>query len=76
MVQEIPIAELFTDEDNDEIVYQFINENTEQRNRIAIVTDLKTGYGKVMHQLKFKKHQYCIFHFKLAISKLIRDYLR
>ena len=76
LVQEIPIAELFTDEDNDEIVYQFINENTEQRNRIAIVTDLKTGYGKVMHQLKFKKHQYCIFHFKLAISKLIRDYLR
>ena len=29
-----------------------------------------------MRDLNFKRHQYCIFHFKLGINKLIRDYLR
>ena len=76
LVQEIPIAELYTEEDNNEIVYEFINKNTRQIDRIGIVTDLKHGYDKVMRDLKFKRHQYCIFHFKLGINKLVRDYLR
>lgn len=29
-----------------------------------------------MRDLKFKRHQFCIFHFKLGISKIIREYLR
>ena len=29
-----------------------------------------------MRDLKFKRHQYCIFHFKLSINKLIREHLR
>ena len=76
LVQEIPIAEIYTDEDNNNIVYEFFDKNTEQRDRIGIVTDLKSGYDKVMRKLKFKRHQYCIFHFKLSISKLIREHLR
>ena len=76
LVQEIPIAELYSDEDNNEIVQDFIAKNTKQRDRIGIVTDLKHGYDKIMRNLKFKKHQYCIFHFKLSISKLIREHLR
>lgn len=76
LVQEIPIAELYTDEDNNKIVYDFIDKNTKQRDRIGIVTDLKHGYDKIMRNLKFKRHQYCIFHFKLSINKLIREHLR
>ena len=29
-----------------------------------------------MRDLEFNRHQYCIFHFKLSISKLIREHLR
>lgn len=76
LVQEIPIAEIYTDEDNNNIVYEFIDNNTERRDRIGIVTDLKHGYDKIMRKLKFKRHQYCIFHFKLSINKLIREHLR
>ena len=64
------------DEDNNNIVYEFIDNNTERRDRIGIVTDLKHGYDKIMRKLKFKRHQYCIFHFKLSINKLIREHLR
>lgn len=76
LVQEIPIAELYADEDNNTIVFNFINKNTRERDRIGIVTDLKHGYDKTMCDLKFKRHQYCIFHFKLSISKLICEHLR
>lgn len=64
------------DEDNNTIVYEFIDKNTKQIDRIGIVTDLKHGYDKTMRDLKFKRHQFCIFHFKLGISKIIREYLR
>jgi len=76
LVQEIPIAELYTDEDTNKIVYEFINKNIEQKDRIGITTDLKIGYDKVMTKLKFERHQYCIFHFKISISKLIREHLQ
>ena len=76
LVQQMPIAELYTNEDNNEIVEDFIAKNTEQIDRIGIVTDLKHGYDKIMHNLKFKRHQFCIFHFKLSINKLIREHLR
>ena len=76
LVQEIPISELYSDEDNNKVVHDFINKNTREIDRIGIVTDLKHGYDKIMVHLGFKRHQFCIFHFKLSISKLIREYLR
>ena len=68
----IPIAELLTDEENIPIVYDFIKQNIEQKDRIAIVTDLKIGYEDVMKELGFKRHQLCVFHLKLNINKLIK----
>lgn len=76
LVQEIPISELYSDEDNNKVVHDFINKNTREIDRIGIVTDLKQGYDKIMVHLGFKRHQFCIFHFKLSISKVIREYLR
>ncbi|MBO6275219.1 MAG: hypothetical protein J6M91_06770 [Methanobrevibacter sp.] len=73
IVQRMPIAELFAEEESNEDVYYLINKYTEPKNRTAIVTDTKPGYDNVMHKLKFKRHQYCVFHFKLNLNKLIKD---
>ena len=68
----MPVAEFFAEEDSNEDVYNFINKYTAPKNRIAIVTDTKPGYDTVMNKLKFQRHQYCIFHFKKNLNKLIR----
>lgn len=75
IVQEIPIAELYTDKDTNDNVYKFINKNTKPHERIGIITDLKPGYDKVMAKLKFQRHQYCIFHLKLNINQKIQTEL-
>ena len=72
----MPIAELLTDEENIPIVNDFIKQNIEQKDRIAIVTDLKIGYEDVMEELGFKRHQLCVFHLKLNINKLIKTEIR
>ena len=72
----MPIAELLTDEENIPIVNDFIKQNIEQKDRIAIVTKLKIGYEDVMEELGFKRHQLCVFHLKLNINKLIKTEIR
>ena len=76
IVQKIPVAELFTEEETNEDVYYLINKYTKLKDRIAIVTDTKTGYNKVMDELEFDRHQYCVFHFKLNLNKLIKDEIK
>ena len=36
---------------------------------------MKIGYDVVMAKLNFDAHQYCLFHFKLSIKRLIRNYI-
>ena len=72
----MPVAELFAEEESNEDVYYLINKYTEPKDRIAIVTDTKPGYDTVMDKLKFKRHQYCVFHFKLNLNKIIRDEIK
>ena len=72
-MQKIPIAELFKEEETNEDVYYLINKYIKPKDRIAIVTDTKSGYDIVMRKLKFKRHQYCVFHFKLNLNKIIRS---
>ena len=76
IVQKMPVAELFTEEETNEDVYYLINKYTKLKDRIAIVTDTKTGYNKVMDELEFDRHQYCVFHFKLNLNKLIKDEIK
>ena len=59
-MQKIPIAELFKEEETNEDVYYLINKYIKPKDRIAIVTDTKSGYDIVMRKLKFKRHQYCV----------------
>lgn len=76
IVQRMPVAELFAEEESNEDVYYLINKYTEPKNRIAIVTDTKPGYSTVMNELRFKRHQYCVFHFKLNLNKIIKDEIK
>lgn len=72
----MPVAELFAEEESNEDVYYLINKYTEPKNRIAIVTDTKPGYSTVMNELRFKRHQQCVFHFKLNLNKIIKDEIK
>ena len=73
LVHRMPIAELFAEEETNDDVYYLINKYTEPNNRKAIVTDTKPGYDTVMRDLKFKRHQYCVFHFKYNLNKKIKE---
>ena len=75
LVNRMPVAELFADEEKNSDVYDFINRNVDIKFRKGIVTDMKKGYDVVMAKLKFDAHQYCIFHFKLGIKRLIRNHI-
>ena len=75
LVQRMPVAELFAEEESNDDVYYFINKYIDLKDRIGIVTDTKSGYDIVMRKLEFKRHQYCIFHFKKNLNKLIRTEL-
>ena len=72
LVQKMPVAEVFAEEESNDDVYDFINKYIDPKDRIAIVTDTKAGYDTVMNKLKFQRHQYCTFHFKKNLNKLVR----
>ena len=72
LIQRMPVAELFAEEESNKDVYDFINKYTDHKDRIAIVTDTKAGYDSIMRELKFKRHQYCTFHFKKNLNNLAR----
>ena len=76
IVNRMPIAEFFADEEKNSDVYDFIDRNIDSKLRKGIVTDMKKGYDVVMASLKFDVHQYCIFHFKLSIERLITKNIR
>ena len=73
LIQRLPVAELFAEKESNKDVYHFINKYVDHKDRIAIVTDTKPGYDWVMRKLKFKRHQYCTFHFKKNLNKLTRS---
>ena len=75
IINRMPIAELFADEEKNSDVYNLIDKNVDSRLRKGIVTDMKIGYDVVMAKLNFDAHQYCLFHFKLSIKRLIRNYI-
>ena len=72
LVHKMPVAELFTEEEENDDIYYLIDKYTKPINRIAIVTDTKPGYDTIMRKLKFERHQYCVFHLKHNLNKIIR----
>ena len=74
LINKMPVAELLTDNEDDETVEKFIDENIPLHKRTAIITDLKKSYDRIMDKLRFT-HQKCIFHLKLNIDEKIIKYL-
>lgn len=70
----MPVAELLSDNENDETVEKFIDKNIPPHKRTAIITDLKKSYDKIIEKLGFT-HQKCTFHLKLNIDEKIKRYL-
>lgn len=75
LVHQISIAELFSDNENNETLKNFIEKTIPTHQRNGIVTDLKPSYNKIIHQLGFT-HQHCQFNFKQVISRHKTEYLQ
>ena len=75
LVNNAPVAELLSPNEDLKTSYDFINKSLKPKERKAIVTDLKPGYDSIMMKLGFK-HQHCIYHLRLAINERIKKYLK
>lgn len=71
LVNHVPVAELLVKNETLHTTKKFIQSNLEPKDCIAIVTDLKPGYDKVMWELGFI-HQHCIFHLLQNIYNYIK----
>ena len=74
LINKMPVAELLSDNENDETVEKFIDKNIPPHKRTAIITDLKKSYDKIIEKLGFT-HQKCIFHLKLNIDEKVKRHL-
>ena len=61
IIKRVPVASYLTDSITNDKIKNFIDKSIPSKNRIAIITDLKPGYDKVMRELGFV-HQHCTFH--------------
>ena len=61
IVNNIPVACQISKKESFNEVYDFINISIPLKDRIAIITDLKQEYDKIIRNLSFK-HQLCTFH--------------
>ena len=61
IINRIPVATYLTDSVTNKKIKDFINKSIPPKDRVAIITDLKPGYDKIMRELKFV-HQHCTFH--------------
>lgn len=74
IINKMPVAELLIDNEDDETVENFIKNNIPSHKRIAIITDLKKSYDKIIDKLGFI-HQKCIFHLSQNILDKITTFL-
>jgi hypothetical protein len=70
----MPIAELLAKKEDSKTTKNFIKNSIQPKDCIAIVTDLKPSYEKIMRELGFV-HQHCTFHLLLNIYDTIRPEL-
>ena len=61
IVHKIPIAELLAKKEDSKTTKNFLKNSIQPKDSIAIVTDLKPSYDKIMRELGFI-HQHCTFH--------------
>ena len=67
LVNNVPVASMLTEILNENVIENFIDMSIPFKDRIAIVTDLKPEYDKIMSKLGFV-HQHCTFHLEKNIK--------
>jgi len=74
IVNKMSIAELLAKKEDSKTTKNFLKNRIQPKDCIAIVTDLKPSYDKIMRELGFV-HQYCTFHLLLNIHDNINPEL-
>ncbi|WP_042691633.1 IS6 family transposase [Methanobrevibacter oralis] len=74
LINRMPIAELISEKEDSATTKNFIKNSIKPTESIAIITDLKPGYDKIMRELGFD-HQHCTFHLLLNINEELREEL-
>jgi len=72
---DIPIAEKIVESRKKPVLKKFIENNTKNQQKIAILTDHFKFYRKLMPELGFK-HPLCIFHLRKMVNKKLRKVLK
>lgn len=67
LVNNVPVASMLTEILNENVIENFIDMSIPFKDRVAIVTDLKPEYDKIMSKLGFI-HQHCTFHLEKNIK--------
>ena len=75
LINRMPIAELINEKEDSATTKNFIKNSIKATESIAIVTDLKPGYDKIMREIGFD-HQHCTFHLLLNINEELREELK
>ena len=58
--QDIVVADEIYSKENSKNIKEFLEQNTQNKNKIAITTDLDEKYKPIIEELGFK-HQWCLF---------------
>ena len=73
--QNIIVADEIYSKENSKNIKEFLEQNTRNKNKISITTDLDEKYKPIIEKLGFK-HQWCLFHALKNFNKNIKKYIR
>ena len=73
--QNIIIADKIYSKENSKNIWEFLEQNTRNINKISITTDLDEKYKPIIEKLEFK-HQWCLFHALKNFNKIIKKYIK
>jgi hypothetical protein len=73
--QNIIVADEIYSEENSKNIRGFLEENTRNKNKIAITSDLDEKYKPVIEKLGFK-HQWCLIHTLKNFNKVIKKHIK
>ena len=73
--QDIIFADEIYSKENSKNIKEFLEQNTRNKNKIAITTDLDEKYKPIIEELGFK-HQWCLFHTFKNFNKIIKKHIK
>jgi hypothetical protein len=73
--QNIIVADEIYSKENSKNIRKFLWQNTRNKNKIAITSDLDEKYKPIIEELGFK-HQWCLFHTLKNFNKTINKHIK